>query len=48
MNEFISVFGTALIITSVIGFVIGGICMVVEKTPLKERLMNMFNDQDEE
>ena len=48
MNEFISVFGLALIITSVIGFVIGGICMVMEKTPLKERLMNMFNDQDEE
>lgn len=47
MNEFVSVFGTALIITSVIGIILGGICMIVEKTPLKDKLVNMFNDEDE-
>ena len=48
MNEFISVFGTALIITSVVGFILGGICMIVEKTPLKDKLANMFSDNNEE
>lgn len=48
MNEFISVFGTALIITSVIGFILGGICMIIEKTPLKDKLANMFGDEDDE
>lgn len=48
MNDFVSVFGTALIISSVIGIILGGICMIVEKTPLKDKLMNMFGDPDEE
>lgn len=48
MNEFISVFGTALIITSVIGLILCGIGMIVEKTPLKDKLVNMFSDNNEE
>ena len=41
-------FATALLITSVIGLIIAGIGMVVERTPLKEKLENMFNDKNEE
>lgn len=48
MNEFISVFGTALIITSIIGLILCGVGMIIEKTPLKDKLANMFSDEDDE
>lgn len=48
MNEFISVFGTALLITSAFGLILCGIGIIIEKTPLKDKLSNMFNDEDED